>query len=141
MFKSPAKLQRLLKGLAGIPSRAAKRVAARLQERVRDTYADECDPYGVPWAPLAQSTLRRKGGNSVILTRSGASQADCGARALGGGGVAVYAGGAAGWHMQASGTRPARCVLPTRGLPTAWRSDIAAECSDEFAKALGRASR
>lgn len=140
-FALPAKLRRIAQGLAGIPARVAPRIAARLQERIRDTYANEQDPYGVPWAPLAESTVKRKGGNSVILTRTGVSQADCGARALGGAGVAVYAGGAAGHHMADAGTRPARPVLPTHGLPATYREDIAAETSAEYAKALGRSTR
>lgn len=141
MFKTPAKLQRLAGALAGLPARVSKRVAERLQERVRDTYANETDPYGVPWVPLAPSTVERKHGNSVILTRTGASQADCGARALAGAGVAVYAGGAAMHHMEAAGSRPARPVLPTHGLPPAWREEIAAVTGDEMAKAIGRAAR
>lgn len=140
-FKVPAKLARLCRGLADIPSRVAPKVAARLDQRVLDTYANECDPYGVPWPELAESTVRRKGGNSVILTRTGESRADCGAHALGGAGVAVWAGGAAGYHMTADGTRPARPVLPTHGLPPTWRADIAEETGAEFAKALGRSSR
>jgi hypothetical protein len=140
-FTTPAKLQRLARNLAAIPAKLAPAVAQRLQERVRDTYANEEDAYGNPWPELAESTVRRKGGNSVILTRTGASQADCGARALGGAGVAVYAGGAASHHQQASGTRPARPVLPDHGLPPTWRQDIADVAGQEFAKALGRASR
>lgn len=140
-FRAPAKLQRLARNLATIAAKVSPAIAERLQERVRDTYANEQDPYGNPWAPLAESTVRRKGGNSVILTRTGASQADCGARALAGAGVAVYANGAAGWHQEAHGSRPARPVLPDRGLPPAWRDDIEAETSAAFAKALGRASR
>lgn len=140
-FRTPAKLQRLARGLAGVPARVAPRIAARLQERVRDTYTNETDPYGVPWEPLKQSTVQRKGGNSVILTRTGGSQADCGARALGGAGVAVYANGAAGWHQEAHGSRPARPVLPDRGLPPTWREDIAAETSAEFARTFGRSVR
>ncbi len=140
-FKTPAKLARLLRGLASVPSKLSAPLAARLMERVRDCYTGEHDPYGAGWAPLAASTVRRKGGNSVILTRTGGSQADCGARPLSGGGVTVWAGGAAHHHMQAEGSRPARCVLPTRGMPPTWREDVRAVCGDAMAKALGRASR
>lgn len=137
----PGKLPRLLNNLARIPSRASKPIAAALQERVLDCYTNESDPYGAAWAPLAESTIRRKGGNSVILTRSGASRAAAYARPLSGGGVSILAGGAAGHHMQASGSRPARPVLPTRGLPPLWREDIAAVLGTEYARAMGRASR
>ncbi len=140
-FAKLGKLAGLARALARVPSRVATPLAERLSERVRDTYANECDPYGVPWAPLAASTVRRKGGNSVILSRTGASAADCGARPMGNAGVQVYAGGAAGWHSAPSGTRPARPVLPTRGLPPAWREDIAAVLGAEYARALGRATR
>jgi hypothetical protein len=135
------KLTRLARGLAGIPSRAAKPIAAHLSERVLDCYRGEHDPYDVRWAPLAESTVRRKRGNTVILYRTGKSGADCGARALRGTGVAVYAGGAATHHQEPSGSRPARPVLPTRGLPPKWRADIAAILGDEYAKALGKATR
>jgi hypothetical protein len=140
-WEAPARLQRLLKGLAGINSRVAPKVAARLNERVLDCYRNEQDPYGVAWAPLKPSTIKRKRGNTVILSRSGASSRDCGARAARGAGVVVWAGGAAHQHMAPHGTRPARCVLPVRGLPPAWREDIAAECGAEFAKSFGRATR
>lgn len=140
-WKTPAKLQRLCQGLAGIRARVAPKVAARLNERVLDCYRGEHDPYMRPWEPLKPSTIKRKGGNSVILFRSGASGNDCGAKALGAAGVAVWAGGAAGYHMTPSGTRPARCVLPTHGMPPLWRADIADVCGAEFAKALGRSTR
>ncbi len=140
-FARLGKLGGLCRALARVPSRLSAPLAERLSERVRDTYTNETDPYGVPWAPLAASTIRRKGGNAVILTRTGASQANCGARPMGSAGVQVYAGGAAGWHSAPSGTRPARPVLPTRGLPPLWREDIAAVLGAEYARALGRSVR
>lgn len=140
-WKLPGKLPRLLRNLAEIPSHASREIAERLEERVFDCFANEADPYGTPWAPLAESTVRRKGGNSVILYRTGRSMIEAGARTLSGGGVALVAGGASGYHMAASGTRPARPVLPTRGLPPAWREDIAAVLGAEYARAMGRASR
>jgi hypothetical protein len=140
-FAVPAKLERLCRSLTEIPSAAAPRIADRLRERVLDCYTDERDPYGVPWTPLAASTVRRKRGNTVILTRTGASRANCGARAVRGAGVSVYAGGAAHWHQQAHGSRPARPVLPDRGLPPTWREDIAAVLGAEYARRVGRATR
>jgi len=140
-WKLPAKLARAAQALAGIPARAAGPIAVALNERVLDTYRNEQDPYGNAWAPLAASTVRRKHGNTVILYRSGASGADCGARAIAGAGVAVWAGGAAKYHQEASGSRPARPVLPDRGLPPKWRADIAAVLGKQYAAAMGRATR
>lgn len=140
-FGMVGKLKRACENLARAPSRISKRLANALQERALDCYRNEADPYNVPWPSLAPSTIRRKGGNTVILSRSGASARAVYAKPLPGGGVTLVAGGASGWHMSPSGTRPARKVLPDRGIPPEWRADIAEVAGDEFAKALSRASR
>ncbi len=135
------KLGRLVRELGGVPSRASSALADRLTERMRDCFTTESDPYGVPWAPLKASTVRRKGGNAVVLYRTGETGASCYARPMGGAGVALTAGGAAVWHMTDSGTRPARKVLPDHGLPPAWREDVAAVLGAEVARSMGRATR
>lgn len=135
------KLAALLRGLAAVPSRVSRPLADALTEEIRSEFTGEQDPYGVAWAPLKPSTVRRKGGNTVILYRTGTTGAACYAAPGGGAGVRIVAGGAAVWHQRAYGSRPARPVLPDRGLPPKWRAIVAETVGAEFAKSLGRAAR
>jgi phage gpG-like protein len=118
-----------------IPAKVAKQLAPMLDERVRDMFANETDPYGNKWAPLKASTLRRKKGNSVILYRTGA---------LGQGSYVLYTGrrlvftfGPAAQYAQdgdpGRGNRPPRMVAPAYGMPKSWRDD-AKRAAAEVAK-------
>jgi phage gpG-like protein len=118
-----------------IPAQVAKQLAPMLDERVRDMFANETDPYGNKWAPLKASTLRRKKGNSVILYRTGA---------LGQGSYVLYTGrrlvftfGPAAQYAQdgdpGRGNRPPRMVAPAYGMPKSWRDD-AKRAAAEVAK-------
>jgi phage gpG-like protein len=118
-----------------IPAKVAKQLAPMLDERVRDMFTNETDPYGNKWAPLKASTLRRKKGNSVILYRTGA---------LGQGSYVLYTGrrlvftfGPAAQYAQdgdpGRGNRPPRMVAPAYGMPKPWRDD-AKRAAAEVAK-------
>jgi len=116
---------RIAKFAAEIPQRLAKELAPMLDERTRDMFANEADPYGRPWAPLKASTIRRKKGNSVILYR---------ANLLGPGTYVLYTGrrlvftyGPAAQYAQdgdqGRGNRPPRLLAPTFGIPATWKLD------------------
>lgn len=118
-----------LKGLAKVPSKIARAVATRLDNRYRDMFANERDPYGRPWAPLKASTLRRKGGNSVVLYRTGALNAETSVTPAAGSGVKIKLGPAAIYAQEGDPgrNRPPRLLLPSYGLPATWRQDIRTE--------------
>ena len=106
----------------------AKRLAPRIDQRIRDMFTNETDPYGRKWAPLAASTLRRKRnspGGSIILSRT---------FELANSSYALYTGkrvvitiGESGQHAQEGdtgrGNRPPRLVLPSLGIPKLWKQD------------------
>jgi hypothetical protein len=110
--------------LAAVPSRAAPAVALEIDNLLLKSFADECDAYGRKWAPLAPSTVKRKKGNTVIMYRTGASQAATHAVAAQGAGVRISTGPKMAYHLEPSGTRPARPILPIYGLPATWRAAI-----------------
>lgn len=116
---------RIAKFAAEAPQRLAKELAPMLDERTRDMFANESDPYGKPWAPLKASTIRRKKGNSVILYR---------ANLLGPGTYVLYTGrrlvftyGPAAQYAQdgdqGRGNRPPRLLAPAYGIPKTWKDD------------------
>lgn len=119
---------RVAKFAAGVPQKLAKELAPRLDERVRDMFVTETDPYTNPWAPLKASTVRRKKGNNVILYR---------ANLLGPGTYVRYAGrrlvftyGPAAQYAQdgdpGRGNRTPRLLAPTFGMPKTYKADAAA---------------
>jgi hypothetical protein len=110
--------------LAGVPARAAPAVAIAIDAKLLDSFANECDAYGKPWAPLAPSTVKRKRGNTVIMYRTGASQAATHAVAAAGAGVKISIGEKLQYHQGPSGTRPARPILPVYGMPASWNAAI-----------------
>lgn len=124
-----------LKKLLDVPSRAAPAVAVEIDNKLQDSFANECDAYGKPWAPLAASTVRRKRGNTVIMYRTGASQAQTHATAAQGAGVKITVGPKMAYHLEPSGTRPARPILPIYGLPATWRAAIKVAVDAAYARA------
>lgn len=115
-----------LRELHKIPSKAAPKVAARINERLRDQAANETDPYGKPLAALKASTIRRKAGNSVILYRTGKMWNGTSAKPMRGSGVQVTYGQAAQYAQEGDPGRGRvpRMVAPTYGIPAKWRRDI-----------------
>ncbi len=113
----------------GIRPAVAKRLAPRINERIRDMFANETDPYGRKWAPLKKSTLERKArsaGGPIILSRT---------FELGNSSYALYTGkqvvitfGESGQYAQEGdsgrGNRPPRLLLPSFGIPKTWKADL-----------------
>ena len=124
-----------LRKLLEVPAKAAPEVAVAIDNKLQDSFANECDAYGNKWAALAPSTVKRKGGNTVIMYRTGASRAQTHAVAARGSGVKVTIGEKLQHHMAPEGTRPARPILPTHGLPATWRAAIKAAVDASFARA------
>jgi hypothetical protein len=128
-----------LRELKTVPSRISKRVAVYVDEQYRDMFAGEHDPYRRPWAALAPSTIKRKGGNSVILYRIGALNAGTHVKPARGAGVLITLGPNAIYAQEGDPgkNRPPRLLLPLYGIPAHWRAFIRAEAEAMFAKAGG----
>lgn len=111
---------------AEVPQRIARELAPMLDNRVRDQFANETDPYGKPLAPLKASTIRRKRGNAVILYRTGRLGAGSHVRFAGRRLVFTY--GPASQYAQDGepGEREPRHVAPAYGIPASWKADAAA---------------
>jgi hypothetical protein len=118
---------RIAKFAAEVPQRLAKELAPMLDERARDMFTNEADPYGNPWAPLKASTVRRKKGNSVILYRS--NNLGPGTYVLYTGRRLVFTYGPAAQYAQdgdeGRGNRSPRLLAPTFGIPKSWKADAA----------------
>lgn len=116
-----------LNALARVRSRAAVKAAASITAQIRIDTSAGLDCYGRPFAPLAVATLRR-GRRPPPMTDTGRSLRETRAQPIAGAGIAIVLGGAYGYHLRRTGTRPARQVLPVRaGLPASWKRRIEAE--------------
>jgi hypothetical protein len=117
--------------LSEVPSRASKRVAFKLESFLEEEFDDGADPYGTPWAPLAESTLER-GRRPPPLTDSHAMRDDARVRPLRGAGVAMTVDAAyAPPHQTGWANAPARPILPARAeLPRRWAEAIKSAVSD-----------
>jgi hypothetical protein len=105
-------LARHLDSLAAVPSRASKEVAERITDLLAEQFEAGVDPYGNPWAPLAERTLRKHGAPPLQAEFGGVPGP------MAEGTIARTKSGAA-WRM------PARKILPEGGrLPAAWKRAI-----------------
>ncbi len=119
---------RLERFAAEVPKELAKALAPKLDQRVRDMFTNETDPYGNPWAPLKASTIRRKKGNGVILSRT--NELGNSSYVLHTGGRLVFTFGASAQYAQdgdsGRGARVPRMVAPAYGIPKSWKADVIA---------------
>jgi hypothetical protein len=136
MSWDPRRWAARLRRLAEVPRVAANMASPRLTERVRQQFAQGVDSYGSAWAPLAASTIRRKG-HDWILVRSGRTQTTTIARPGGSGSVATITIRSMGWHQYPTAHRPARPILPIAGIPPAWADEVRAAIKRARARALG----
>jgi len=119
-----------------VPSRIARRGAQGITNQIHRDTSSGLDCYGRPFVPLAVATIRR-GRRPPPMVDTGASLDGTSARPLRGAGIAIVLGGAYQHHLRASGTRPAREVLPVRGpMPASWRRRLDAAADNEMKAAL-----
>lgn len=122
--------------LEGIPSRISKEVADGIGELVAAEFAGQHDPYGKPWAPLKESTVRRKG-HSRILSDSGLLSGSTEARPSAGAGVGITSIEYGTYHQTGTKFMVARKILPDGpDLPKAWSAVIDRAAQKAFAKVL-----
>jgi len=136
-FGFVGKLKAMARRLEEVPARYSRKLAPLLDADLQRTIDAGTDPNGRPWAPLKESTIRRKGGDARILIRSGISRGLTYIASLGSSGIRMTVGGAYRWHMQPTAHRVARPVLPIYGLPATWRALAVQIGGEEFARALG----
>lgn len=141
-----------LDDLASVPSRASKAAAASLTELLAEQFEEGKDPYGDPWAALADRTLEKHDEPSLQAEFGGVPGPMASAtvaRARGGAGIAlsspyadrrtgtilapIHQTGAAvperNWEM------PARPIFPEgEELPEAWQDAIDDAVEAAFAK-------
>lgn len=125
--------------LAGTPSRIVKPVIVSFNARLQVQFKQATDSYGTPWVPIAPSTVRKKGGSTLIMIETGKTKTETKAIALPGAGIGFVSTTYAGYHIDRVGNRPARPIFPHRkDLPIAWRKDIETEWAREFKKVMSR---
>lgn len=122
--------------LAQVPSRAAKDAATRISSLVAREFETGTDPYGAAWKPLAASTIRRKG-HDTILVDTGKLALGTGAKPSGGAGIELASVDYGQYHQSGTSRMPRRPIFPDRAeLPKDWQEAIEAAVSATFRRAL-----
>ena len=130
--------------LIGIPSRITKPIAARLTIELQKEFKQGANSYGSPWVKLKPSTIRKKGGSTLIMIDTGKTRDETRAIALPGAGIGFVSTDYAGYHMgpaiMVNGKkRPARPILPHRTeLPDRWKTIIRQEWERAFKQTMRR---
>ena len=127
VFAALANVRRSLAQLARVPSAASSGAAGAIQALIGEQFARGTDPYGAGWQALAESTVRRKGGDDRILIRTGDMMSGVSVQPMSGAGISItFEQDYSAYHQVGTGRMPARPVLPDqRGLPDSWREAIA----------------
>lgn len=125
--------------LAGVPSRASRRVAQELRPLIQEQFDEGADPYGRSWKPLAPSTIDR-GRFPPPLTDTGEMRDGIRVQPMRGAGVSITIPHPAQCHQTGwigpQGTGPARPILPGRGMPPRWQEVIDVAILDEIREAV-----
>lgn len=132
------KYRAVLRQLAAVPARLSERSALAITRLWRANYAAGQDPYGAAWAPNAPSTIAHKG-HGRVMQETGETMDETRAVPMAGAGVSLRTGPRAAWHLEATANRPARPVLPLRGVPPTWRQAMQRIAIEEARKAVARA--
>lgn len=123
------------------PEAVAQKAAPKVSAAIEEQFALGLDPYGAPWAPLADSTLKKHG--PPPLTDTGEMRGETGAVAAGKT-IVASSPEPADFHQHGTRTMPARPVLPSeqQGLPQSWEraiKDAQAEVEAEIQKRVNAA--
>jgi hypothetical protein len=115
--------------LAEIPSQASREAADGIARAIDDQFAGGVDPYGVPWAPLKESTIDKKGSSDILIDTSAMRDTVKVAPAQGAGVTVTFDAEYAGFHQTGfvvGKTKvPARKLLPEGEIPDTWARAIA----------------
>ena len=127
-----AKLAQNLAQLAKIPSQLSKPISEEINKLIQTQFAQGQDPYGKGWAPLAPSTIKRKG-HSSILVETGKLAASTVAISMSGAGIELRSIDYGNFHQFGTKYMVAREILPGRDeLPLAWQAAISKAYSDRM---------
>lgn len=125
-----------LRRLSEIPSRASRKAAEGIAGLIDEQFERSTDPYGAPWAPLAESTIARKGSDKILEETDKLRDGIRVAPTAGAGVQITSEAEYAGFHQVGREDMPARPILPTRGLPRTWQRIIDDALDDAFDEAL-----
>lgn len=128
--------------LAQIPSRISKAVADRLSDLIAEQFEEGVDPYGRPWAALAERTLRKHDEPALQAEfggQPGPMAESARAFPMRGAGVALTVDFPGGIHQtgakRGAWRMPKRAILPDEGeLPEAWARAIETELDLAFGR-------
>lgn len=129
-----------LDDLAKVPSRVSKKLSVAIYNEIQDEFDAGTDPYGDPWAPLAEATLDT-GRHPPPLTDTSAMRSSLSVKPMASAGVSITIDHPAaphqtGWRGPLS-SGPARPILPARAeLPDTWNDLIDDLVTKEFRKSL-----
>ena len=145
MFKP--KLARDLGGLADrlgelaeVPSRAARDIADDFDAFLAEGFASKHDPYGNAWAPLEQSTVDRKGGDTTILEETGTLREETHAAPTRGAGIEFRSAPYGFFHNAGTASMVPRKILPDGpALPVQWTQAMRDRLSAAFKGGARRA--
>jgi len=114
-------LNRAIKSLAAIPSKAAEEAARGISAELKGEFAAGSDPYRRPWARLRPSTIKRKGHSRPMIDK-GKAKSTTKAVPLRGAGIALQTDADyLRFHQGESGKRPPRPVFRNQAqLPRRW---------------------
>jgi hypothetical protein len=122
--------------LARIPSQVSRPIADRLNELLTEQWNTESDPYGEPWEPLAESTKKAKG-HDTILIDTGELAAGTMAVPRAGAGIDLVSLDYGQYHQTGTTRMPRRPIFPDgQSLPESWQEAIQDEVSAAFGKVL-----
>lgn len=128
-------VMRSLRQLASVPARVSADAAPVVTDLIAQQFTDGVDPYGEPWEPHAEATVKRWG-EHPILDLSGRMKS-VSVAPLSGAGIGVSLGADySRFHQTGTKTMPARRILPdNRGLPATWVQALSHLTQDAFGKA------
>ncbi len=140
------RLQETIRRLSDLPRRTAEYAEEPLNRLLAEQFRNGTGPYGQPWAPVTEETLRlrRASKDPTPLTDTRAMRRGTVVAVRGGGraGLVIRTGAPYSYFHQVGfrvhGKRvPARPVLPDRGIPASWRRVLDA-AARRAARELGR---
>ncbi len=132
-----SRMGRAIRQLADVPATAAREAASAIEKLADSEFDLERDPYDRPWAPLLESTLKRKGGDARILQRSDVMRGTLAVLPMRGAGIAARIDSPAEFHQVGTKDMQKRMILPdNRGIPSTWRDAIADAADAAFERTL-----
>ena len=127
-------LARNLERLAVVPSQISKPASDRINELLKEQFAQGKNPYGETWVPLMPKTIKKKGFSKVLI-ETGKLAASTEAVPMSGAGIELRSIDYGQFHQTGTKHMVAREVLPGGDeLPLSWQDAISQAYSDRMNK-------